>query len=194
MQKIKSPLKEINTPKFLFAKMAIDVVGPLPKTLSGNQYILTAIDWYSGYLEAWPLPDKKADGIANLILDETFPRYGCPLEMAVHLSDNGKEMRNATLENLFNKLNIRHRKTNLFSPNENRIERSHRTLIDVRSKKIKDSPHAWDLYLNQALAAIRFSENVSTKQFPFFYLYQRDPVLPIDNLLRPRGSIMAMTS
>ena len=90
--------------------------------MSGNQYILTAID--GGYLEAWPLPDKKVDGIAHLILDEIFPCYGCPLEI---VSDNGKEMCNATLEYLFNKLNKRHRKTNVYSPNENRIERSHRT-------------------------------------------------------------------
>ena len=110
MQKVESPLKEVDTPPFPFAKMAIDMVGPLPKKLSGNQYILTAIDWYSGYLEAWPLPDKKADGIARLILDEIFPRYGCPLEM---VSDNGKEMCNTALENLFNKLNIRHRKRNV---------------------------------------------------------------------------------
>ena len=56
----------------------------------------------------------------------------------------------------------------------------------VLSKKIKDNPHAWDLYLNQALAAVRFSENESTKQSPFFDLFQRDPVSPIDNLLKPR--------
>ena len=57
-----------------------------------------------------------------------------------------------------------------------RIEHFHRTLIDVLSKKIKDNPQDWDLYYNQALVAIRFSENESTKQSPFFYLFQRDPV------------------
>ena len=87
--------------------MAIDMVGPLPKTLSSNRYILKAIVRYSGYLEAWPFPDKKADGIAYLILDEMFPRYRCPLEI---VSDNGKEMCNATLETLFKKLNVLHRK------------------------------------------------------------------------------------
>ena len=50
MQKIKSPLKEFDTPPFRFAEMAIDVVGPLPKAFSGNQYIVTTIDWLSGGL------------------------------------------------------------------------------------------------------------------------------------------------
>ena len=50
----------------------------------------------------------------------------------------------------------------------------------------KDNNHTWDLYLNQALAAIRFSINETTKFSPFFLLFQRDPVFPIDNLLKPR--------
>ena len=95
--------------------MSVDIDGHLSKTLSGNQYILTAIDWYSGYLEAWPLPDKGANGIAHLKFDETFPRYGFPLEV---VSDNSKEICNATLENLLNNLNILHRKTYVYSPNE----------------------------------------------------------------------------
>ena len=86
MQKIKSPLKEVDTPPFPFAKIALDLVGPLPKTLSSNVYILTAIDWYSGYLEAWPLPDKKADAIAQIFLEEIFSRYGCPVSV---VTDSG---------------------------------------------------------------------------------------------------------
>ncbi|MES9884949.1 MAG: hypothetical protein ABW185_29245, partial [Sedimenticola sp.] len=44
----------------------------------------------------------------------------------------------------------------------------------------------WDLYLNQALAAVRFNVSVSSKFSPFFLLYNRDVVLPIDNLMKPR--------
>jgi len=45
---------------------------------------------------------------------------------------------------------------------------------------------ALDVYLNQTLAAIRFNINESSKFSPFFLLYNRDVVLPVDNLLRPR--------
>ena len=44
----------------------------------------------------------------------------------------------------------------------------------------------WDLYLNQALAAIQFSHNDSSKFSPFFLMYNRDVVLPVDNILKPR--------
>ena len=36
MQKINSPFKEVDTTPFPFAKIALDLVGPLPKTLSSN--------------------------------------------------------------------------------------------------------------------------------------------------------------
>ena len=54
------------------------------------------------------------------------------------------------------------------------------------SKKVSDSLATWDNYLNQVLAAIRFNANESTKFSPFYLLYNCNPVLPIDNILKPR--------
>ena len=42
------------------------------------------------------------------------------------------------------------------------------------------------MFLNQALAAIRFNTSDTTKMSPFFASYNRDPVLPLDNILQPR--------
>ena len=54
------------------------------------------------------------------------------------------------------------------------------------AKKVADDQQTWDLFLNQALAAIRFNISESSKFSPFFLLYNRDVVLPIDNILQPR--------
>ena len=42
------------------------------------------------------------------------------------------------------------------------------------------------LYLNQVLAAVRFNHNDSSKFSPFFLVYNRDVVLPLDNILKPK--------
>ena len=57
---------------------------------------------------------------------------------------------------------------------------------DIIAKKIKEDVTTWDLYLNQMLAAVRFHVNDSTHLSPFFVLYNRDPVLPLDTILKPR--------
>ena len=39
-----------NAPPFSSAKLGLGVSGPYPTTSSGNKYIISFVDWYSG----WP--------------------------------------------------------------------------------------------------------------------------------------------
>ena len=84
-------------------------------------------------------------------------------------------------------LNIKHITTRFYSPQANgAAEKAHLTLMNVLSKKIQGNPEIWDLYLGQACAAINFSVHESSKFSPFFLLYNRDPILPVDSILSPR--------
>ena len=84
-------------------------------------------------------------------------------------------------------MNIHHIKTSYYCPQANgRVERFHRTPHSVMMKKIQEDVQTWDLYLNQTLAAVRFHVNESSKFSPFFLLYNRDFVLPLDTILKPR--------
>ena len=57
---------------------------------------------------------------------------------------------------------------------------------DILAKRIADNQQTWGLFLNQALAVIRFNVSESSKFSPFFLLYNRDVVLPVNNILKPR--------
>ena len=184
MKKIKPPLQETDIPPYPFAIIGVDLSGPYPTTLSGNKYIIGFIDLYSGWPEAFAVPDKSADNIAHLLIDEIFPRFGAPLQI---ISDNGTENVNSTVKETMEALNIDHVTTSFYHPQGNaKIERFHRTLHDILAKKINENASTWDLLLNQTLAAIRFNISESSKFSPYFLLYNRDVVLPIDNLLKPR--------
>ena len=41
-------MQESDFSPFPFTKIAVDICGPYPKTLSGNQYTITFIDIYNG--------------------------------------------------------------------------------------------------------------------------------------------------
>ena len=88
-----------------------------------------------------------------------------------------------TLENL----RIDNVLTSVYHPQSNaRVERSHRTLYDFLSKTLADNKRTWHMFLNQALAAMRYNLTESSKFSLFYFLYFTDVVLPIDNLLKPR--------
>jgi hypothetical protein len=184
----KTPLQEMDIPPYPFAKISLDLSGPYPRSLSGNKYILSVVDHYSGWPEAFPIPDKSAENVAHIILDEIIPRFGCPLQV---VSDNGTENENRIVRETLKEMNIDHITTSYYHPEANaKVERFHRTLHDILSKKLDHDLTTWDLHLNQTLAAVRFSVSESTGQSPYFLLYNRDAVLPLDNILKPRRKYM----
>lgn len=184
-QSVQPPLRMTDIPLYAFAKIGSDLSGPYPISLLGNKYIVGYIDLYSSYPEAYAVPDKSAYNIAHSSIDEIFPRYGSPLEI---ITDNGTENVNKVRKETLETLNIHHVRTSRYHPQSNsKIEKFHATLHDTLSKKLQDDLSTWDLYLNQTLAAIRFNVNESINFSSFFLLFNRDAVLPLDNILKPRS-------
>lgn len=76
------PLPIIETP---FERVGLDIVGPLPKSARGHQYILVLVDYATRYPEAIPLRKANAKQIAKeLFLFSS--RVGLPKEI---LTDQG---------------------------------------------------------------------------------------------------------
>ncbi|CAC5398015.1 unnamed protein product [Mytilus coruscus] len=71
-------LQETDIPPFPIAKVAVDLSGPYPTSLSGNKYIISFVDIYSGYPECFPVPDKSVANMVQLLMDEIIPRQSCP--------------------------------------------------------------------------------------------------------------------
>ena len=142
----------------------------------------------ANWLEAYAVANKKAQNVASLILTEIFPRYGAPLEI---VTDNGAENVNEIMREIMASLNIKHITTSPYHPQSNtKVERFHRFLGDILSKLTESDRHNWDLYLTQALAAVGFSMCETTKFSPYYMLFWRDVVLPVDNFLKPRRKYM----
>ena len=99
------------------------------------------------------------------------------------MTDSGSENCNKVVKETLEVLNIRHIRTNYYSP-PNQIAAWNASI--VLAKKLIDGQDTWDLHLNQVLAAIRFNVNEGTDYSPYYLLYNRHVVLPIDNLLKPR--------
>ena len=54
------------------------------------------------------------------------------------------------------------------------------------AKQLDENVDTWDLHLGSVLLAINTHVSMTTGMSPFFLLYNREPLLPLDNLLKPR--------
>ena len=58
-------------PPYSFVKLSLDISGPYRLSLSGNRYVLGFVDHYSGRPEAFAIPDKTAQNIGHVLVDDS---------------------------------------------------------------------------------------------------------------------------
>ncbi|MCO5613463.1 hypothetical protein L7F22_067740 [Adiantum nelumboides] len=88
-----------------FEKWGIDAIGPLPRTSTGKQYILTATDYMTRWVEAASVARITATDVSKFVLDYICSTFGTPLEI---LSDRGPEKTNGVLCKIITK-HVRYR-------------------------------------------------------------------------------------
>ena len=94
-----------NIPNRPFDKIAIGLVSDLYVSASGNQHILIITDHLRGWPEVFPIPDKKADTIVHVFINNHLSIHMCPHFI---LSDNGTEFKNKLMENVLQQHGIDH--------------------------------------------------------------------------------------
>ena len=93
----------VEIPDRPFNKIAIDLVTECNMSTSGNKHILTITDHLTGWLEAFPIPDKTADTIVSTFINEYFPVHMCPQYIFL---DNGMNSRTASWTKAYNNLEL----------------------------------------------------------------------------------------
>lgn len=67
--------------------LGMDIRGPLPLTLNGHQYVLTLTDFYSKWVEAFPLRGCSSTEVAQHVA-EVISHFGFPFGILVRLKKN----------------------------------------------------------------------------------------------------------
>ena len=171
------PLPVITEP---FQRIAMDIVGPLPKSRIGSRFILVICDYATTrYPEAIPLQSIDVVHIAEEHI-KVFARLGIPEEI---LSDQGSNFTSQLLAELHHLLYAHPIRTSPYHPQTDElVERFNQTLKSMLRKATTEEGKDWDKLVPYLLFAYQEAAQASTGFSPFELLNGWDVRGPLDIL------------
>ena len=147
-------------------------------TPDGYRYILVIADYFSKWTEAFPIKDKCADTVADVLVDKIILRFGMPL--VIH-SDQGRELENGLMKSLCTLLGCVNTQTSPYHPvSDGMVERFNRTCLMMLSMFVNDRRDNWNELLPFVMHAYRTSVHESTGYSPFRLMMGEECSLPQD--------------
>ena len=131
------PLPIMDVP---FKRIAMDKVGPLPRSRSGNKYLLVLCDYATRYPEAIPLRSTETERVAETLV--TFlSRVGIPVET---LTDQASNFISKLMKEVYFFLGIKPIRMSPYHPQADRlVERFNQTLKAMLRRTVQDGKD-WD--------------------------------------------------
>ena len=177
------PLQQ-RLPGYPLERVAMDIIGPIrPPTKHGNSYILVVEDYFSKFVEAYPLQDHTAQTVADVFVTEWVVRYGVAKELH---TDQGAEFDSNLFKEIMRLLDIKKTRTAPYRPqSDGTVERVNRTLKAMLSAYVCHDYDNWDEYLPYVLLSYRSTVHESTGCTPNLLFLNRECNLPADIFFDP---------
>ena len=158
--------RPMDMPTRPWSHVHFDHIGPLPTTDNGNMYILTVVDRFTRYAEAFPVKDITTEETAKILVDKIICRYGLPDVVG---SDRGPVMVGLVLNQVFKILGVKRVKTSAHHPQSNGVvEIFNKTLKQSLRIWSKEHQRDWDELLAFALFAYNTSFHTLLKETPYY--------------------------
>ena len=98
----RGPLKNITVGSPM-QMIGVDLLGLFARNHTGNMYLLVAMDYFTKWGEAYPIPNMKATTVANVLTNEMFFRFSPPER--IH-SDQGQQFESKLFKEYYRSRNV----------------------------------------------------------------------------------------
>ncbi|KAJ8978886.1 hypothetical protein NQ317_008501 [Molorchus minor] len=155
--------------------ISLDFIGPLPRSSRGNVHALVISDYFSKYVQIFPLRSANAKSLTKLVEENVFLTYGVPERL---ICDNGVQMRSKEFRSLCQKYNTKIDFTANYYPRADPCERVNGIIKTMISSYVKDDHRKgkWDENLSAIACAIRTAKSETTGYSPFYINFGREYV------------------
>ncbi|CAC5403294.1 unnamed protein product [Mytilus coruscus] len=153
----------------------------IKQSRQGNKFILIVSEYFTRWIETYPIPQIQAPTICRVFIAEFVSLYGIPRQI---YTDCGAQFTSQLFKEICDAFHIAKTYTTAFYPkSDGLVERFNRTVEDMLSKVVSRDQKNWDDILPMVKLAYRTSEHESTGQSPSMMMFGREAELPIDLLL-----------
>ena len=163
------PLQPIHA-SLPFDHLALDLIGPMPLSDGGFNYILTIVDVATRFTILRPLQTKLASEMV-----ETLFKIMCDFGLAkIIQSDNGKEFSNQLMREFMNLCKSAQRFLTPYHPSANGlVEKMNHSVIQTLKKMLDGVEHEWVQRLPAVQLMLNTKVNQTTGSEPFSLMFGR---------------------
>lgn len=144
--------------------IAIDLIGPFPRSSKGNQHVLVVCDYFSKFTLLFPLRKAITSSITRILEEQVFLLFGVPEYLKC---DNGVQFKSTDFQKLMDEYNIKIYFNPLYHPEPNFSERANRVIKTMISSYVGQNHKKWDLHLAQLACAYRTARHEVTHYSPY---------------------------
>lgn len=153
--------------------VAIDILGPLPRSATGKRFLLVITDRYTKLTQVAPLATITAYHVAVAFCEVWVFKYGPPASL---LSDNGTQVTSKFFQSVCKLLGLRNDYTSAYHPQTNgQTERYNRTVLEMLRSYVNEHQSDWDRYASTLTYAYNNHVHRSTGTKPFDLVLSRPP-------------------
>ena len=169
--KLKASLHPLPIPSYPFQSVSIDVLGPLQPSARLMTHVVIAVDRFSRWVEAAPIPDAKSETLARFFFDNVLARWGCPVTV---MSDQAQAFKHGEFAALMRAHGVRQIFSSARHAQANGLAEAYvKFFMTSLRKSITDHIKDWDLFVPSVCRAARFTICASTRYAPIQLLCGR---------------------
>ncbi|XP_056155241.1 rho GTPase-activating protein 28 [Lampris incognitus] len=161
-------------------RVAVDILGPLPLSEKGSQYILVAMDYFCKWPESYAIPNQETTTVAEVLVDGFVTRLGVPDE--IH-SDQGRNFESQVFKEMCRLLHIKKTHKMVLHPqSDGMVEWYNHTLLVQLAVFVQKHQRDWDDYLQLLMMAYRSAMHQSTGCTPASIMFGQELHTPTELL------------